>query len=134
MTEFIRDVFTSGDLWYVVVRVLVAFAVLLLIALLLVWFERKLVADMQNRVGPMRAGPFGILQTLADGLKLLFKESPIPRKVELVPYLVAPIIAMVPTFLIFLVIPLGQTEIGGEVVTFRVMDLNVAVLYLLAMS
>lgn len=134
MIDFVRDVFTSGDLWFVVVRVVAAFAVLLLIALLLVWFERKVVADMQNRVGPMRAGPFGILQTLADGLKLLFKESPIPRKVDLVVYLAAPIVAMVPTFLIFLVIPIGRTEIGGTAVTFQVMDLNVAVLYLLAMS
>jgi hypothetical protein len=59
-------------------RSLVAFAGLLVAVILMVWFERKLIADMQNRLGPNRAGPFGILQTLADGMKLIFKEDLIP--------------------------------------------------------
>ena len=84
---------TGVDLLVVVIKVLVAFVVLFGAVLLTVWFERKIVADMQNRHGPSRAGPWGILQTLADGMKLLFKEPVIPRKVEVGLYLAAPIAA-----------------------------------------
>ena len=73
------------------IKVLVVFLLLLTITIVLVWMERKVVADMQNRVGPDRAGPWGILQTVADGVKLLFKESVTPRKVEFGLYIVAPI-------------------------------------------
>lgn len=132
--SFLEDLFASV-FWAALIKVVAGFAILLVIALLLVWFERKVVADMQNRVGPMRAGPFGVLQTLADGLKLLFKESVIPRKVELGIYLAAPVIAMIPTFLIFMAIPIGRPfMIGDTEVTLQVMDLNVGILYLLAMS
>lgn len=117
------------------VKVLVAFAILMLNALLLVWFERRVVSFMQNRIGPNRAGPFGVLQTLADGLKLLFKEQVTPRKVELGIYLAAPLAAMIPAFLIFLVIPIGAPFFVGDTqVTLAVTDLNVGILFILAMS
>ena len=64
-------------------RVVVTFVLLLVVTVINVWAERKILADMQSRIGPSRAGPWGILQTVADGLKLFFKESVIPRKVEL---------------------------------------------------
>ena len=79
------------DLLLIIARVVIVFAMLMVVTILLVWFERKIVADMQNRVGPDRAGPWGILQTLADGMKLFFKEQITPRKVELGLYLAAPI-------------------------------------------
>jgi NADH-quinone oxidoreductase subunit H len=134
MTGFLEDLFGSV-IWTAIIKVIVVFALLVVVVLLLVWIERKLVADMQNRLGPMRAGPFGVLQTLADGLKLFLKESVIPRKVELGVYLAAPVIALVPAFLIFLVVPIGRPfHIGETEVTMQAMDLNVAVLYILAMS
>jgi len=134
MTSFLEGLFASV-FWSAVSKVVFAFVFLLVVVLLLVWIERKLVADMQNRLGPMRAGPFGVLQTLADGLKLFLKESVVPRKVELGVYLAAPVLAMVPAFLIFLVVPIGHPiTIGSTRVTLQAMDLNVGVLYILAMS
>ena len=117
------------------IKVVLVFALLLTTTILLVWTERKIVADMQNRVGPYRAGPWGILQTVADGLKLLFKEPITPRKVEFGLYIAAPIAALVPALLIFLVIPIGKPfHIGDRLITMQAMDLNVGVLYILAMS
>jgi NADH-quinone oxidoreductase subunit H len=118
-----------------VAKVLVAFGFLLVSVLLLIWVERKVVADMQSRVGPDRAGPWGILQTLADGIKLFFKEQITPYKVELGAYLAAPVLALLPAFLTFLVVPVGRPlTIGERLIPLQVMDLNVGVLYILAMS
>lgn len=127
------------DLVLVVARVIVVFALLLVVTILLIWFERKIVADMQNRVGPDRAGPWGILQTLADGLKLFFKEQVTPRKVELGLYLAAPMLAAIPAFLMFMVVPFGrpfEITLGGvpRRVPLQGADLNVGLLYVLAMS
>ena len=134
MTGFLEGVFESV-FWSAVVKVVLAFALLLLTTLVLVWMERRVVAFMQNRIGPNRAGPLGILQTLADGLKLFFKEPITPRKVELGMYLAAPVAAMIPAFLIFLVIPIGRTVTVGETpVSLQVTDLNIALLFILAMS
>ncbi len=117
------------------IKVVAAFALLLLNTLLLVWAERKIVADMQNRIGPNRAGPFGILQTVADGLKLFFKENVTPRRVELGTYLIAPVAAMLPALLVFLVIPIGRPfHIGDRLITLQGTDLNVGLLFFLAMS
>ena len=74
---------TWPEFWIVVLRVLLTFVLLLVATLINVWAERKILADMQSRIGPSRAGPWGILQTVADGLKLFFKEAVTPRKVEL---------------------------------------------------
>jgi NADH-quinone oxidoreductase subunit H len=117
------------------IKVVAAFALLLLNTLLLVWAERKIVADMQNRIGPNRAGPFGILITLADGLKLFFKEQITPRRAELGVYLAAPALALLPALIIFLVIPIGRPfHIGDRLITLQGTDLNVAVLVVLAIS
>jgi NADH-quinone oxidoreductase subunit H len=113
----------------------IAFIFLFTIVLLLVWAERKIVALMQNRVGPSRAGPFGMLQTLADGMKLMFKESLTPRRAELWIYVAAPVVALIPALLIFLIIPVGAPiTIGDTTYDLQVTDLNIAVLYFLAMS
>ncbi len=117
------------------VKVVLAFVFLLVIVLLLVWAERRVVAVMQNRIGPNRAGPFGILQTLADGMKLFFKESLTPRRAEFGIYIAAPVAALIPALLIFLVIPIGAPiVIGDREYTLQVTDLNVGILYVLAIS
>jgi NADH-quinone oxidoreductase subunit H len=121
--------------WLALLKVVIAFIFLFTIVLLLVWAERKIVALMQNRVGPSRAGPFGMMQTLADGMKLMFKESLTPRRAELWIYLAAPVVALIPALLIFLIIPVGAPiTIGDTTYTLQVTDLNIAVLYFLAMS
>lgn len=119
----------------VAIKVVVAFVFLLLTTLILIWAERKWVSDLQNRIGPDRAGPFGVLQTLADGVKLFFKEAIRPTMAEYKLYIIAPVAALVPALLIFLVIPIGAPiEIGGTTYTLQVMDLNIGLLYVLAMS
>ncbi len=117
------------------IKVVIVFALLLTVTIILVWMERKVVADMQNRVGPDRAGPWGILQTVADGVKLIFKENLTPRKVEFALYIAAPIAALVPALMIFMVIPIGRPfTIGDRVISMAAADLNVGLLYILALS
>jgi NADH-quinone oxidoreductase subunit H len=124
-----------AEFWIVVLRVVLTFVLLLGVTVINVWAERKILADMQNRVGPDRAGPWGILQTVADGLKLFFKESITPRKVEVGMYLLAPFLAVIPAFLIFLTVPWGRPfTIGGNEVALQGVDLNIGLLFILAMS
>ncbi|MGA7270665.1 MAG: complex I subunit 1 family protein, partial [Acidimicrobiia bacterium] len=123
------------DFLIVVLRVVMAFLLLLILTIINVWAERKIVADFQNRLGPMRAGFHGILQTVADGLKLFFKESVVPAKAELATYLLAPFLAVIPAFLIFLNIPWGRPfTIGSRQIALQGVDLNVGILFVLAMS
>ena len=82
--------------WTALAKALGVFVLLLGNTVFLIWAERKFVADMQNRLGPMRAGPFGVLQTVADGLKLFFKEQITPRQVERLVYFMAPMLSVVP--------------------------------------
>lgn len=117
------------------IRVVLIFVFLMVTVLVLIWVERKFVSDLQNRVGPDRAGPWGILQTLADGVKSFFKESIRPTKAEYAIYIVAPVAALVPALLIFLVIPIGAPiTIGGTTYDLAGADLNIALLYVLALS
>src|SRR5688572_10294814 len=88
-------------------RVVVVFLMLILTVLLVIWVERKVVADMQTRLGPRRAGPFGILITLADGIKLFFKEGITPTGADRPEFLLAPVASLVPAFLAFAVVPFG---------------------------
>jgi NADH-quinone oxidoreductase subunit H len=119
----------------VLLRVVLVFVLLLAVTIINVWAERKVVADMQSRIGPNRAGPWGILQTVADGLKLFFKESVTPRKVELGMYLLAPFLAVIPAFLIFMMVPFGAPfTIGDYEVALQGADLNIGLLFILAMS
>lgn len=116
-------------------KILVVFVMLLLATMFMVWFERKVVADMQNRIGPNRAGPGGILQTLADGLKLFFKEDIIPAKSERMIFRLAPALVVVPAFLTFAIIPLGGiVEIFGHKTRLQLADPPIGVLWLLIMS
>jgi NADH-quinone oxidoreductase subunit H len=126
---------TWPEFWIVVLRVVLTFVLLLVATIINVWAERKILAKMQSRVGPSRAGPYGILQTVADGLKLFFKEAVTPRKVELGMYILAPFLAVIPAFLIFMMVPWGKPFMIGEYeVTLQGADLNVGLLFILAMS
>ena len=109
--------------------------ILLLLTILVVWFERKVIADMQARIGPNRWGPGGLFQTLADGIKLFFKEDFRPRLADRWVYAIAPVMAMVPSFLAFAVIPIGnKAEIAHRDVSFILSDLNIGILFFLAMG
>jgi NADH-quinone oxidoreductase subunit H len=124
-----------ADFGIVVLRVVLAFVLLLGATIINVWAERKILADMQSRIGPNRAGPWGILQTVADGLKLFFKESIVPRKAELATYLLAPFLSVIPAFLIFMMVPFGAPfMIGDREVSLQGADLNIGILFILAMS
>jgi len=123
------------DLAFIAVRVVVVFFGLLIAVMLIIWMERKVIADMQTRIGPSRAGPWGILITLADGMKLFFKEGITPTDADRPVYLLAPTVALVPAFLAFAVIPFGTgVTIAGHYVPFQVANLDVGVLWVLAMG
>jgi NADH-quinone oxidoreductase subunit H len=124
-----------GVVIIVAVKVLVAFGVLLVSVMLMIWFERKVISDMQNRIGPNRAGPFGILQTLADGIKLFFKEDLLPERADRFVFRLAPYLALVPALLIFTIVPVGGVvTIAHHVVELQVADPPIGILFLLALS
>lgn len=126
-------------------KVLAAFTLLLVAVILMIWFERKVVSDMHNRIGPNLAGPWGLLQTLADGMKLIFKEDLIPSKSDRFVFKLAPFLSLVPAFLTFAVVPLGGDfssgpDADGTVTIFghdtflQVADAPIGILLFLAMS
>ncbi|MEY2554010.1 MAG: NADH-quinone oxidoreductase subunit [Ilumatobacteraceae bacterium] len=134
---------TLGDVAIVLLKVVIIFVIGLMATMLMVWFERKAIAGMQNRIGPNKAGPWGILQTLADGIKLFFKEDLIPDKSDRFVFKLAPYLSFVPAFLVWSVIPLGgdfSNGKSGAVVLFnhvtrlQVADPPIGVLMLLALS
>lgn len=119
----------------VAVKVLAAFVLLLLSVLLYIWGMRKWIADMQNRIGPAKAGPFGVLQTLADGIKLFFKEQSIPNSADRPIFRLAPYLSILPAFLMFCVIPVGgEVSILGHRTYLQVADLPIGAMFILACS
>jgi len=98
----------------VLIKVVAVFVFLLIATMLMVWFERKVIGDMQNRIGPNRAGPWGILQTLADGIKLFFKEPLIPDRADRRIFRLAPYLSFVPAFLVFSIVPFAGVFSNGE--------------------
>jgi NADH-quinone oxidoreductase subunit H len=116
-------------------KVLIVFAFLMVAVLFMVWFERKVISDMQSRIGPDRAGPWGLLQTLADGIKLFFKEDLLPDRADRRVFRLAPFLSIVPAFAAFAVVPFGETmTIAGRETHLQLADPPVGVLFLLAMS
>src|SRR5499427_10892565 len=121
--------------WMIVLKVVIIFVFLLLMALFLIWAERRVIGRMQQRPGPNRAGPFGILQSLMDGLKLPLKEDIVPRGVDKALFWLAPAIALIPAFISFAIIPFGpEVSIFGVRTPLQLADLPVGVLLVLAMS
>lgn len=117
------------------IKVIVVLGVLLLMIAYLTWLERKLLAHFQVRLGPMRVGPHGLLQPIADGLKLLFKEDVTPSGVNKVIYTLAPILSFVPAFMVFAVIPFGdKISLFGRSIDLVISDFNMGILYVFAIS
>src|SRR5512138_1071535 len=101
----------------------------------LTWYERRALARIQSRIGPNRAGPFGLLQPIADAVKLIFKEELTPGKADRVIFFWAPIITLVPSIIIAAVIPWGTSFTAwGRTITLYVADINVGVLYLMSIA
>jgi NADH-quinone oxidoreductase subunit H len=132
-----------GVVVFVAVKALLAFAFVIIGVILLIWFERKVISDMQNRIGPNRAGPWGLLQTLADGIKLIFKEDSNPREADRLVFRLAPYLSVAPAFLTFCIVPIGgiftggddgAVELFGHTTYLQVADPPIGVLFLLAMS
>ncbi len=127
--------FGTDPFWLICLKTLGIFVLLVVIVLLTIWGERRVVSWMQSRIGPNRAGPAGLLQSLMDGIKLALKEEIIPRKVELGVYILAPILSAVPAFLTWAVIPLGpEVSIFGQRTMLQLTDFPVSVLYVLAIA
>ena len=142
------DPLLEGDLLWtplliVLFKVVMIFVIGLVATMFMVWYERKVVSGMHNRIGPNKAGPFGILQTLADGMKLFFKEDLLPARADRIVFRLAPFLAFVPAFLIWSVLPLGGdfSDGGdgtvvwfGEVTRVQLADPPVGILLVLALS
>ena len=142
------DPLLSGDVGLaevliVLLKVVVVFGFLLVAVMLMIWFERKLISDMQNRIGPDLAGPWGLFQTFADGVKFFFKEDLKPVRAELGVFRLAPYLSIVPAFLAFCIVPIGGNFSGDDngVVTIfghdtflQVADPPIGILLFLALS
>jgi NADH-quinone oxidoreductase subunit H len=103
-----------AEVLIVLLKGVVTLVLLLVSVLFMVWFERKVHADMSNRLGPNRAGPFGMFQTLADGIKFFFKEDLLPDRADRKIFILAPFLSVVPAFLVFAVIPIGGNFNDGK--------------------
>jgi len=117
----------------IVGKMIVVIAILLALPIPLTWLERKIAGHIQQRLGPMRVGWHGLLQPLADGIKLLTKEDHIPAEADRFLFTLAPIIALVPPFAVFVAIPFGdRVSLFGAEITLYLSDMNVGLLYILA--
>jgi len=126
---------TIAILIIVLIKVLVGFAVIMGAVTLMIWFERKAISDMQSRIGPQRWGPFGLLQTLADGIKLFAKEDLIPAEADRFVFKLAPYLVLVPALITFSVIPVGGTvTVAGHVIELQIANPPMGILVMLAMS
>ena len=142
MTSWLATVdplFAHGVTWavllIVIIKVLVGFAALMGSVTLMIWFERKAISDMQSRIGPQRWGPFGLLQTLADGVKLFFKEDLLPAEADRFAFKLAPYLVLVPALITFSIVPIGGTvTIAGHPVLLQVANPPIGILLMLAMS
>ena len=128
-------IFGRDPWWLIVIKAVAVFAILVLLTLFNIWAERRVVARMQQRVGPNRVGPFGLLQGLVDGIKLALKEDIIPTAADKVVFVIAPLLAAIPAFITWAVIPLGpEVSIFHHKTPLQLTDFPVAVLYLIAVA
>jgi NADH-quinone oxidoreductase subunit H len=129
--------FSQDNGWVILIKAVLVFVFLVLTTLVAIWAERRVVARMQSRPGPNRVGPFGLLQSLADGIKLALKEDIVPKAADRFVFILAPVISTVAAFVAFAVIPFGpEVHIPGtDIVTpLQLTDLSVAVLFVLAVA
>jgi NADH-quinone oxidoreductase subunit H len=130
-------VFFNDPWWVVLLKALFAFVVLLVLTLFTIWYERRVVAFMQQRQGPNMNGPFGLLQSLADGMKLMFKEDFTPTAADKVVFMLAPFVVAIPAITAFAVIPMaGLVRVPFTEITtpLQVTDLPVSVLFIVAVA
>src|SRR5436305_4834970 len=127
--------FGGEPIWIILIKVVGVFAFLVVMTLFSIVFERKVVGRMQNRIGPNRTGPWGVLQSLADGVKLAFKEEIIPVLADKPVYWIAPVVSAVPAFLAFSVTPFGpQVSMFCHHTALQLTDLPVGTLVVFACS
>ena len=129
--------FGHEPFWVILLKAVLIFVILIVYTLFNIWFERRVVARMQQRIGPNVNGPFGLLQSLADGVKLALKEDIVVKAADKMVYILAPILATVPAFLAWAVIPFGPTvniPFTDTKTPLQLTDLPVAVLYILAVT
>ncbi len=127
--------FGHDPVWLIIIKALLIFVILVLLTLFNIWWERRVVARMQHRIGPNVNGPFGLLQSLADGVKLALKEDLIPKAADKAVFLIAPVLATIPAFLTFSVIPFGPTvSMFGHRTPLQLTDMPVAVLFVMAIA
>src|SRR6266700_1863292 len=123
--------------WFLLalIKGVAAFAMLVVLTLFNIWFERRVVSWMQMRIGPNRVGPQGLLQSLADGVKLALKEDIVPDNADKPIFWMAPVISAVPAFLAIAVVPWGpKVSIFHHHTALQLVDLPIGVLYILAVS
>src|SRR3990172_7332398 len=126
-----------GPAFFVVMlaKIAVVFGLMLLSVAYLTWLERKVISDFQVRLGPMRVGPHGLLQPIADGIKLMFKEDIIPQAADRTIYVLAPTLALIPAFISFAVIPFGdRLQLFGQSIDMVITDVNIGLLYLFGVA
>ncbi len=129
--------FGQDPWWLVIIKAVLVFVVLVLLTLFNIWWERRVVARMQHRIGPNVHGPFGLLQSLADGVKLALKEDLIPKAADKVVFLLAPVLAVIPAFITFSVIPFGpvvDVPFSDIRTPLQLTDMPVAVLFVMAIA
>ncbi len=132
---FVHGHMSGVDILILLIRLVVGWAALMGAVTMMIWFERKAISGMQSRIGPQRWGPFGLLQTLADGIKLFFKEDLIPAESDRFVFKLAPYLALVPAIVTFAIIPVGGTmHIAGHTVLLQIANPPIGVLLMLAMS
>jgi len=123
------------SIWIDIVKIVLVIGTILTFVTVLIWIERRVSAFMQDRVGPNRVGPFGLLQSMADVVKLLLKEDIVPRNAYKPIHDLAPIISIGVAFSTFAIIPFGsQVELFGHEIKLLIADVNIGILYLLAIT
>src|SRR5699024_10125817 len=127
--------FSDTPLWLSLVKALLIFVYLLLSVLLMIWFERRMIGRMQQRPGPNRVGPFGLLQSLADGMKSMFKEDVRPATADALIFTLSPVLFATMAFVSFSIIPLGgSVEMFGHTTPLQLTDTPIAGLLVLAVA
>ncbi len=119
----------------IIIKVVIVSAILLALPIPLTWLERKIAGHIQQRLGPMRVGWHGVLQPIADTVKLLTKEDNIPAFADQPLFKLAPIISVIPPFTVFVAIPFGESvSILGKEITLYISNMNVGLLYIFAVA